>query len=264
MPFCKHYIKVAYAITGPKEAIFTRLRCKQWTCDYCAEKNAKMWQFLLIKRLPEVSQDWYFVTLTAHPEVRSEYASLDNIRAKIDRLIKRVRRVWGNDIEYVRVFEPHPTSKAIHVHFIMSGITPFVVPGYSVKLRPMAVGVLSRKGHRGTWSTQTWFKMVCHELKMGYMAHVKHLEGNAEKTAFYITKYSTKDQGSIHVRYLRHIQVTQGIGKPQFDDTYQWTPVSYVTPYTFEEPNTRMTDLDTGRVIDNNFWEHTGFYPNED
>lgn len=264
MPFCKHYIKVAYAITGPKEAIFTRLRCKQWTCDYCAEKNARIWQFWLIKRLPEVSQDWYFVTLTAHPETRSEYASLENIRAKIDRLIKRVRRVWGNDIEYVRVFEPHPTSKAIHVHFIMSGITPYVVPGCSIKLRPMAVGVLSRKGHRGTWATQTWFKMVCHELKMGYMAHVKHLEGNAEKTAFYITKYSTKDQGAIHVRYLRHIQVTQGIGKPQFEDTYVWTPASYITPYTFTEPNTRVTDLDTGLVIDNDFWEHTGFYPNED
>jgi len=204
------------------------------------------------------------VTLTAHPEVRDEYGSLQNIRKKIDRLIKRVKRVWGNDIEYVRVFEPHPTSKAIHVHFIISGLTPFVVPGCSSKLRPMAVGVISRKGHRGTWAAQTWFKMVCHELKMGYMANVKRLIGNAENTAFYITKYATKDQGGIHVRYLRHIQVTQGVGKPQFDDTYDWTPVNYITPYTFTEANTKITDLDTGLIIDNNYWETKGFYPDDE
>lgn len=264
MSICKNYIKVAYAITGPKEALFTRLRCKQWTCEYCAEKNARTWQYWLIKRLPEVSQDWYFLTLTAHPETRSEYASLENIRTKIDRLIKRVKRVWGNDIEYVRVFEPHPTSKAIHVHFIISGITPYVVRGCSVKLQPMAVGVLTRKGHRGTWAAQTWFKMTAQELKMGYMAHVKRLEGNAEKTAFYITKYTTKDQGAIHVPHLRHVQVTKGIGSPQFDETYDWTPVSYITARTFEEPNTQIKDLDTGRIIDNNFWESHSFYPNED
>lgn len=263
MSICKNYIKVAYTITGPKEALFTRLRCKQWTCEYCAEKNARTWQYWLIKRLPQVSQDWYFLTLTAHPETRAEYASLQNIRTKIDRLIKRVKRVWGNDIEYVRVFEPHPTSKAIHVHFIISGITPYVVNGCSVKLRPMTIGVTTRTGHRGTWAAQTWFKKVAVELKMGYMAHVKRLEGNTEKTAFYITKYTTKDQGAIHVRYLRHIQVTQGIGKPQFDETYQWTPVSYITAEMVGH-KTKVKDLDTGFIIEgDNYWEHTSYYPTE-
>lgn len=264
MAVCKRYIKVAYTMTGPKTALMTRLRCKQWSCDYCADKNARTWQYWLIKRLPEVSQDWYFVTLTAHPDTKSEFSSLDNIRRHIDTLIKRVKRVWGDDIEYVRVFEPHPSSGRVHAHFIMSGLTPYVVNGCSIKLRPMSIGVVTRKGRVGTWSAQTWFKKICQELKMGYMANVKRLEGRAELTAFYITKYATKDQGAITVPYLRHVQVTKGIGSPQFDQNHDWTPVSYITARTFDEPNTVMTDLDTGRVIDNNFWEHTGFYPNED
>jgi len=262
MAICKRYFKVAFTMTGDRSALFTRLRCKQWTCEYCAEKNARIWQYWLIERLPQISQDWYFVTLTAHPETRSEYASLQNIRTKIDRLIKRVKRVWGDDIEYVRVFEPHPTSKAVHVHFIMSGLTPYVVNGYSVKHQPMSIGVLTRKGHRGTWSTQTWFKKVCGELKMGHQAHVKRLEGQAEKTAFYITKYATKDQGSIHVPYLRHIQVTQGIGKPQFEENHNWQVAAYLTPDMIGH-KTKVRDLDTGFIIDgDNYWEAHSMYPN--
>lgn len=264
MSVCKRYLKVAYTITGPKTALMTRLRCKQWACDYCADKNARTWQYWLIKRLPEVSTNWYLVTLTAHSKKRTELQSLMNLRDNIDALIKRCKRVWGDDIEYVRVFERHPTSEAIHVHLVMSGITPYVVPGCSVKLRPMAIGVINRNGHLGTWSAKTWFKKVCHELGMGYMADVKRLEGTPEKAAFYVTKYLTKDMQAIDVPYLRHVQVTKGIGSPEFEQSYQWTPVSYITARTFDEPNTSVIDIDTGRVIDNNFWEHTGFYPNED
>lgn len=241
----------------------TRLRCKQWTCDFCADKNARTWQYWLIKRLPEVSQEWYLITLTAHSQKRTELQSLTNLRKNIDALIKRVKRVWGDDIEYVRVFERHPTSEAIHVHFIMSGITPYVVNGCSVKMRPMALGVITRHGHVGTWSAKTWFKKNAQELGMGYMADVKRLEGPTESAAFYVTKYLTKDLQAIHVAYLRHVQTTQGIGKPQFDVSHQWTPVLCITARTFDEPNTKITDLDTGFVIDNNYWEHTGFWPND-
>lgn len=264
MAVCKNYIKVAYTITGPKEALLTRLRCKQWDCAYCAEKNAKTWQYWLIKRLPEISQEWYLITLTAHSKKRTELASFNNLRTNIDKLVKRIKRVWGDDIEYVRVFEKHPTSDAIHVHLIMSGITPYVVNGCSSKLRPMAVGVTTRKGHVGTWSVQTWFKKVCQELGMGYMADVQQIKGEPSRAAHYVTKYLTKGQDALHIPYLRHVQVTDGIGSPEFEKSYQWIPVSYITARTFEEPNTRVIDLDTGEIIDNNFWEQHGHYPFED
>lgn len=263
MSVCKRYLKVAYAITGPKEALFTRLRCKQWTCDYCAAKNAAMWQYWLIEKLPKVSEKWYLVTLTAHSKTRTTLSSLDNLRSNIDALIKRVKRVFGGDIEYVRVYEKHPTSQAIHVHFIMAGLCPFVAVGCSAKLRPMAIGVLTRTQRNGVWSCKTWFKKTCGELGMGYIADVKELKGSSEQAAYYVTKYLTKDMQSIDVPYLRHVQVTRGIGAPEFEKTYQWTPVSYITARTFDEPNTRVTDLDTGEIIDNNYWETSSFYPNE-
>jgi len=264
MAVCKNYLKVAYTITGHKTALMTRLRCKKWSCDYCADKNARIWQYWLIKRLPEVSEDWYLVTLTANEKTRTTLSSLTNLRDNIDALVKRIRRVFGLPIEYVRVFEKHPTSEAIHVHMVMTGLTPYVVRGCSVKLQPMAIGVLERHGHIGTWSVQTWFKKTARELGMGYMADVQRIQGDTGRVTHYVTKYLTKDMQAIDVPYLRHVQVTDGIGSPQFDANYTWTPVSYITARTFDEPNTRITDLDTGFVIDNQFWEHTGFYPNGD
>lgn len=264
MAVCKRYMKVAYAITGPKTALMTRLRCKQWSCDYCADKNARTWQYWLIKRLPEISDEWWLVTLTASSKTRTTLSSLENLRGNIDRLIKRMKRVFGEDIEYVRVYEKHPTSEAIHVHFVMSGLCPYVAVGFSSKLKPMAVGVFTRVHRNGVWALKTWIKKTCGEIKMGYIADAKFLEGGAEKAAYYVTKYLTKDMQSIDVPYLRHVQVTRGIGSPEFEKSYDWIPVSYITARTFDEPNTSVTDIDTGRVIDNDFWEHTGFYPNED
>lgn len=263
MSVCTKYLKVAYTVTGPKKALLTRLRCKQWSCDHCAEKNANLWRYWLIKRLPEVSGEWWLMTLTASSFTRTTEASLANLRDNIDRLIKRMRRVFGTPIEYVRVYEKHPSSEAIHVHFIVSGITPYVAVGCSAKLQEMAVGVLSRKWRSGIWSVKTWLKITTQALKMGYIADIKRLEGDAQFAAYYVTKYLTKDMQSFHVPYLRHVQVTNGIGSPEFEKTYTWIPVSYITARTFDEPNTSVTDIDTGEIIDNNYWENKGFYPSE-
>lgn len=180
MSICKNYLRVAYTVTGPKQALFTRLRCKRWSCDYCASKNARMWQFWLIKRLPEVSSEWYFVTLTANEKIRTTLGSLDNLRSNIDRLIKRIRRVFGKPIEYVRVFEKHPTSEAVHVHIIMSGLTPFVVNGFSSKHQKMSVGVNTRSKH-SCWTVKTWVKIIARELGMGYMADVQKFKGDVSQ-----------------------------------------------------------------------------------
>lgn len=260
---CQRYIKIAYAIKGPKQALVTRLRCKQWDCDYCAKKNANMWLYWLIKRLPVVSDNWYFMTLTANEDIRGHVESLTNIRANIDRLIKRMKRVFGDNIEYVRVFEKHPSSDACHVHFVISGLDPYVQNGYSVKHQLVSVGVINRKSRFGCWSLNTWIKKTCKDLGMGYIADVQKIEGDMSKVAYYVCKYLTKEQQQIHVAYLRHVQVTQGIGKPEFENSYEWTPASYITARTFDEPNTQIEDIDTGFIIDNNYWEHTGFYPDE-
>lgn len=259
---CLKYIRVAFASTGHKEAVFTRLRCKQWTCPACARMNASLWRNWLLKRLPEVSDDWFLITLTANENTRTRDLSMDNLRIHLDAFFKRVKRVFGA-IEYARVYEPHPTSDAVHVHIIIAGLAPYVAVGQSVKLRPMAIGVLNRSGRNGVWSLKTWVKINARELKMGYIADAKRLTGDVRFVALYITKYLTKDQGSLHVKGLRHVQVTSGIGSPtNKGNDLDWSTASYIVATMFD-PNTAITDLNTGRVINNDYWEEKGFYPDE-
>ena len=260
---CKNFRKVAFASTGHREALFTRLRCKLWSCEACAVTNAWVWRQWLLKRIPEVSGEWWILTLTANSQTRSMARSMDNIRSHLDAFFKRVKRVFG-EIEYVRVYEKHPTSEAVHAHIIISGLSPFVAVGCSNKLRPMAIGVLSRNHRNGVWSIKTWIKIVAQELKMGFIADIQKIVGDAQKAVWYVTKYLTKDQSAVHVKGLRHVQVTTGIGSPpKIDSEILWNTAAYVTADMVGE-KTKMTDLQTGGVIDQNHWEVHSFYPHED
>lgn len=259
---CKRYIKVAYAHTGPKDALFTRLRCKQWSCPACAKTNQWIWRNWLIKRLPDVSGEWWLLTLTANRWKRTAWSSMDNIRSKLDAFFKRVKRVFG-EIEYVRVFEKHPTSQAIHCHIIIAGITPYVAVGCSAKLQPMAIGILTRSGRNGIWAVKTWVKKTAEALDMGYIADIKRLEGAPEQAAFYVTKYLTKAQEELHVKGLRHVQVTRGIGSIPKRQDMVWETAAYIVARMFN-PNTKIVDINTKAVIDNDYWEQHSFYPYED
>lgn len=263
MGHCQNYKRVAYASIGRKEALFTRLRCKQWSCEECANLNAWLWRQWLGKRLPELSSEWYLVTLTANREDRTTIKSLQNIRENIDVLFKRVKRVFGK-VSYVRVYEKHPTSDALHVHMIVSGLSPYVAVGCSSKLRPMAIGVLSRTSRNGVWSVKTWFKKICGEIGMGYIADVQLIADNPVQAMWYVTKYLTKSQQDIPIKGLRHVQTTTDIGAPKFPESeYIWQVGSYIVPEMFE-PNTKIHDINTGATIDNSYWEVHRVYPWDD
>ena len=261
MKFCPKYSRVAWAVDG-KQGLFTRLRCGQWSCEYCSGLNAYIWRKFLIEKLPEVSDEWYLVTITANEWERTKAKSLNNIRTKLDTLMKRVKRVFG-EIQYVRVYEKHPTSEAIHAHLIMAGLTPFVSVGYSSKLQPMAIGVLTRRGRNGVWTVKTWFKLNARALKMGYMVDVELIEGETTRPVWYVTKYLTKSQQDLETPYLRHVQTTKGIGSPPGGSELKWEVGFYITARDFA-PNTPIKDLQTGDTVDNNFWERHEFYPYDD
>lgn len=187
---------------------------------------------------------------------------MDNIRSVLDTFFKRVKRVFG-EIEYVRVYEKHPTSQAIHCHVIICGLAPYVAMGVSSKMRPMAIAVLRRNSRNGVWTVKTWVKKTANELGMGYIADIKRLEGSPEQAAFYVTKYLTKAQEELHVKGLRHVQVTKGIGSPPKVEDNAWQTAVYIVAKMFA-PNTSISDINTGKVIDNNYWEEHSFYPYED
>lgn len=259
---CKLYKRVAYAQIAPKEAIFTRLRCKQWSCDYCAKKNASIWRAFLAGKLPTVSEEWYLVTFTAHSKTRSKQTSLENLRNNIDILLKRASRVFGR-LSYVRTFERHPTSEAIHAHYIVSGLSPFVAIGCSKKLQPMAIGITARPYREGIWTVQTWFTNTAYDVGIGYIVDVRMIEGDVTRAIWYVTKYLTKEQQDINVRGLRHVQTTRDIGSPKSNQDLTWCTASYITARMFP-PNTAIEDINTGQTIDNDYWEVHNFYPYED
>lgn len=259
---CAKYQRVAFATTAPKKAIFTRLRCKQWSCEPCARLNAWIWRNWLMQRLPEVGKEWWILTLTAHSGTRSKVSSMDNLRTRLEAFFKRAKRVFG-EIEYVRVYEKHPTSDAVHVHAIVCGFSPFVAFGRSVKHRPMAIGTLTRSCRGGFWSVRSWVKKTAQELKMGYIADIKKISGEPIRAVWYVTKYLTKAQNDLHVRGLRHVQVTSGIGSPpKIDSDLVWDTAAFIVARMFD-PNTEITDINTGTVINNGYWEMKGFYPDE-
>ena len=259
---CKLYKKVAFSHVGPKEAIFTRLRCKQWSCDFCARKNASIWRAFLKEKLPDVSDNWWLVTLTAHPNTKHTHDSIDNLRCNIERLFKRIKRVFGS-IDYVRTFERHPTSKRIHAHFIVSGLLPFVQRSVGKKGVERYRGVQLRHGRKGVWSVRTWFKKSSHECEIGHICDVRKLEGDISRAIWYVTKYLTKSQQDFHVKGLRHVVTSRGIGSPPKMESKVWHTAAYIVATMFAA-NAAIEDLNTGQVIDNNYWEVHSFYPYED
>lgn len=259
---CKFYKKVAFAQTGPKEALFTRLRCKQWSCPHCALKNASIWRAFLKERLPDVSPQWWLLTLTAHSNTTTAQSSLNNIRANIERLLKRAKRVFG-DLSYVRTFERHPTSKRIHAHFIIAGLAPYVERGRSKRGIETFRSSQNRSGRRGIWAVRTWFKINAQECQMGMICDVRLIVGDVVSAVLYVCKYLTKAQQDLDCKGLRHVQTSRDVGSPKQKGDENWSTAAYIVATMFPV-NTAIVDLNTGKVIDNNFWEHTGFYPNED
>jgi len=205
-----------------------------------------MWRSFLAGQLPIVSADWWHVTLTAHSRMRSEQASYKNLQHGIDVLLKRMRRVFGK-IEYVRVYEKHPTSNALHCHLAVSALTPFVIPGCHKNLQHGYLSVTSRQAGDGSWSIRTWIKKTAQECHIGYQADIRQAEG--EDTVWYITKYLTKAHQSITVKGLRHVSTSHRIGSPGVESVGSWEVGNFITPLDIDRSEL-VVDLQTGGKLE--------------
>jgi len=262
MDFCKRYSFVAWTRDTPvrNQVLFTRLRCKQWSCEYCAAKNQAIWRAFLYDRLPKVSDDWWFMTLTAHSRMRSQEASYKNLAHGIDVLMKRIRRVFGK-VDYVRVYEKHPASDALHAHLIISNLAPFIVPGCNKNLQRSFLPVILRQGHKGVWALRTWLKKTAQECQVGYQADVTKIASSY--SVHYVTKYLSKSCQQIDIKGLHHVQTSRGIGSPKGESNYQWQVGSYVTARDFK-PGEEILDLQTGKTLEADYWSEFDRYPVEE
>lgn len=281
MEFCKHYSKVAWtrehrdvrrsdsdgavfhpvnsASFGSQSVLFTRLACGQWSCSYCARKMQKKWRAFLAERLPEISTDWQLLTLTSKGSVREQVSSYRLLQQGIDVFMKRIRRVHG-EIDYVRTYEAQKKEGTLHAHFIITGFSPYVVPGCWRNLQPGYLAVLERRWRVGVWSLQTYLKNMAHECGMGYMADARPLP--SYQAVNYVTKYLTKELQEINIKGLRHVQTTRRVGSPELESEYRWNVTDFVTARDFRAGET-ILDLQTNAKIDSEYWSVFDAYPPE-
>lgn len=257
MDFCPNYARVAWSHQPDNVCLFTRLRCKQWSCDYCANANRKMWHAFLSGQLPIISDDWWMVTLTAHSRMREQAASYKNLQRGIDVIMKRIRRVWS-DTQYVRVFEKHPSSDALHAHLLISNLTPFVIPGCNKNLQRTFLAVLLREGRAGVWSIRTWLKKTAQECQIGYQAQVEKCRDSY--AVWYVTKYLSKAGQQINIKGLRHVQTSRRIGSPESESDHSWTVGNTYTALE-TSPVETTRDIQTGLNLSYETIVSYGVYP---
>lgn len=237
--------------------IFSRLRCKSWTCTFCAKANRELWRSHLRKRIGRIGGQWWFITITAAEWYREQAKSLANLRQGLDRLFKRIRRVWGK-IEYVRVYEVHKDG-VFHAHLIMSGLSNRVdIRCACGKKRGKHAGENCRVQ---TWAVRTWFKKNARACKMGYMVEVSQMHG-IPKVVNYICKYITKEAQSFDFRGLRRIQTSQGIGAANARGVGKgWQVANHV--YAGEANHAPLYDIQLKMEIPATYWLNNIVYPPE-
>lgn len=212
-------IAVRAELTDDDKKLLSRLRCKSWSCPYCASGNRKRWQAFLLEVLPAISEVWSFHTVTLPAWVREtpEYseedrtiASLTLIRANWDKLMKRIKRQLGT-VQYFRCFEMHKDG-VLHVHFLLSHWIPDLDDyGSPLELRFVDKG-------KKSYSYWPFLKQAVAETGFGYMTSSENLY-IATKAVGYVTKYMTKEDffySNMLSKYrIRRFQSSQGIGSQE-------------------------------------------------
>lgn len=247
---------VCYKETVPGRVLMKRLRCKSWQCPYCARENRRLWAAHLQRQIPKVSSEWWFITLTAHELKRTPANSLDNIRSNIDRLFKRLRRIYEN-IEYVRVFEVHKKG-AFHAHLVVCGLSA------RLQMHTTKAGVsyfrptLEPSG-KGNWALKTWFSKTCREFQMGYKVDVQKIS-EIREVVRYVVKYLTKDAQNFHAKHLRRVQTSQRIGGLRTAGDGSWHIGARVFRQSLPQ-GAHLYDGDKRLQVPDSYWQDHLTYP---
>lgn len=244
MDFCPNFRKVAVkpSVTG-KEINLVHLRCKKWSCEFCAEKNRLVWRAHLLDALNKKVDgcEWCFITLTAHKNAQTPQNSIKNLKGAWDKLYHRIRRKWAlQDVEYAMLYEPNQKG-AYHIHAIINlgvdGDNVFDVEHEEWR-------------HQGLTS---WLKDNAAACGAGYIAHgVKIDAPNPGLVVAYITKYMTKENTgwADYPKYCHRIAVTRGIGSPKFEAKEKgWVSTTMVHASEIANGVT-IVDLNTRERID--------------
>lgn len=218
--FCENFKAIAVS-QQQSTLLMARLRCKQWSCEYCAGKNRAIWRAHLLDYANKNVAQWSFLTITATGDAHRDSTTLEQICSNFDRLMKRLKRAWGK-FEYVRVYERHASGE-FHAHMLINIMPPDAME----KKKWKVVRRGDRKRYFGVYYHD--LKTACEECGMGFMVDFTPLVDLRQKTAFlphhavgYVTKYLTKNVGNPMPKGTRRIQTSRSISAPDDEASLTW------------------------------------------
>lgn len=254
--YCPHYSKIAHCTEGERH-LMVRLRCKRWSCDYCAEKNARIWQYRSIEHIGNSGEQWSFVTLTPRgTDLRRagtdlsaserDRNSLATLRRGWDKLRKRMHR-QVDKLQYLRVFERFEKG-GFHMHLLVN------IHWTDIRTRK-----------DGTTYSR-WLKENAVDCSLGYMTHASNLT-DKRKAIAYCTKYLVKDvlANTEGLGRVRRIVTTQGwhdLKKGEAE--VEWRTADAISKGLFLISSKVWFDLDLKRKISKaDFDNPSSSYPYE-
>lgn len=261
MEYCENFRGIVVS-EQQKTLLVGRMRCKQWSCDYCSQKNRQIWRAHLLDYAVKNPALWSFLTITATGGAHRRHVSLENITENFDKLMKRLKRAWGN-FEYVRVYERHQSGE-FHAHLLIT-----VMPSDAYDKKAYRHDKKRGKSvYRGTHYKT--LKMACFECGMGFMVDYTPLVDLTQNTAFlphhavgYVTKYLTKSIGGEMPKGTRRIQTSRAISTPKDEPVNTWRIKSGIYLDDVMKYET-VIDLSTGyTVTSDDFLDGKHIYPSD-
>jgi hypothetical protein len=218
-------VLVTEMLLAPLKLDMLRVRCKQWSCPYCSQENARQWKNHLLTRLgrPEFwDRQWCLITITAHKNAHKAgpIYTLKNLQRGWTKLYHRLKRWNGGGFDYVRVFEKHTEGKygGFHMHILADCGDAWVYHFTAInkvlerELRAMGLGLKPRKRLKKEKSPERWLKDNCKSLGMGEQADFSYVGKTAAGTARYATKYIGKQLDILEFPpRMRRIQASRGM-----------------------------------------------------
>lgn len=255
--FCQNF--QAHALNRDTKQ-FVRLRCKQWSCEFCAGLNRYIWR----KHIASVVrvrgyENWSLVTVTARAKAHKHGTTLETIIKSWDKLIKRLKRAWGN-FEYLRVYEKHESGQ-FHAHMLIN----YKPDDATDAKKYQAVG----KGRRYRGQAHKELKRACWGSGLGYICDFSPIDTDGlegehaiNRVAYYVTKYLTKNLANVP-KGTRRIQPSLGIGKPRGIDGAggKWEAKLFLYEHDIDELGV-IEDVSRKHLVSYDDFDSIEVYPN--
>jgi len=191
MARCIYFKSIIFDTSNRRMA---RLRCKKWSCSYCASVNRKQWRKALydfIASNPEISWSFHTFTLPAKYRKLPLTEALNFIKKSWQKLLQALRRLYGH-FEFIRVVEFHKDGTP-HLHLLAGFNIPAADLSKSKKVEKQYIKKLKHDYFTEDKNkVRRKHKAILIRLGYGYMTNSQNAYGIPEKTVSYITKYMTK------------------------------------------------------------------------